>query len=45
MVQTVVKQAHNQLKQNVVKAIDTVLIPRIPIIPFDLPFTFSIHLK
>lgn len=42
VVQTVVKQAHSPLKQNVVDAIDTVLIPQIPIIPSEsLPFTFK----
>lgn len=42
VVQNVVKQAHSPLRQNVVKAINTLLIPQIPIIPFEgLPFTFK----
>lgn len=39
--QTVVNQTHSPLKQNIVRVIDTVLIPSIQIITYDLPFTFK----
>lgn len=41
VVQTVVNDAHSQLIQNIVESIDTVVIPRNPIIPVDLPFTYK----
>lgn len=41
VMQTVVKNTHSQLTQNIVESIDTVLIRRIPLIPAHLPFTYE----
>lgn len=41
VMQTVVKNTHSQLTQNMVESIDTVLIRRIPIIPAHLPYTYK----
>lgn len=41
VMQTVVKNTHSQLMQNIVESIDTVLIRRSPIIPAHLSFIYK----